>query len=72
MFDLLRQSISVEERAKGIDNIEQKSEIYLASCLVINPDHPSEQAVNEEATLQTLKCKQMIKIIRKDSKEALW
>lgn len=44
VFDLLRQQISVEELAKGSDHIEQKSEIYLASCLAINPDHPSEQA----------------------------
>ena len=44
VFDLLRQQISVEELAKGINAIEQKSEIYLASCIAITPDHPSEQA----------------------------
>ncbi len=44
VFDLLRQQISVEELAKGADSIEQKTELYLASCLAINPDHPSEQA----------------------------
>ena len=43
VFDLLRQQISVEDLAKGADSIEQKSELYLASCLAINPDHPSEQ-----------------------------
>jgi len=42
IFDLLRQTITVEELAVGANTIEQKSEIYLASCLVIEPDHPSE------------------------------
>ncbi len=44
IFDLLQQPIEVEEIASGAESIEQKSEIYLAACLVINPDHSSEQA----------------------------
>ncbi len=44
VFDLLRNPISVEEITPGLENMEQKSELYLASCMVINPDHPSEQA----------------------------
>ena len=44
VFDLLLQQISIEELVKGTDTIEQKSEIYLASCLAINPDHPAEKA----------------------------
>lgn len=36
IIDLLRQHISIEKLAKGADNIAQKSELYLASCLVIN------------------------------------
>ena len=44
VFDLLRQEISVEELASGAGSIEQKSELYLASCLAIDPDSPSEQA----------------------------
>jgi uncharacterized membrane protein YebE (DUF533 family) len=43
VFDLLQQQITVEELAKDVDKVEQKSELYLASCLAINPDHPSEQ-----------------------------
>ena len=43
VFDLLSQKISVEDLAKGANGMEQKSELYLASCLAINPDHPSEQ-----------------------------
>ena len=44
IFDLLQQPIAVEELAAGAATIEQRSEIYLASCLVINPDHQPEQA----------------------------
>jgi len=42
--DLLQQPIAVGELAVGAESIEQRSEIYLASCLAINPDHPSERA----------------------------
>lgn len=44
VFDLLQQDITVEELVRGIDKVEKKSELYLASCLAINPDHPSETA----------------------------
>jgi uncharacterized membrane protein YebE (DUF533 family) len=48
VFDLLHRPIAVNELAAGADSIEQKSEIYLASCLAIDPDHPSEQAHLEQ------------------------
>jgi uncharacterized membrane protein YebE (DUF533 family) len=48
VFDLLQHPIAVNELAAGADSIEQKSEIYLASCLAIDPDHPSEQAHLEQ------------------------
>ena len=44
VFDLLQQQITVAEIVQGVDKIEQKAELYLASCLAIKPDHPSEQA----------------------------
>lgn len=44
VFDLLRQPIPINQLAGEVHSLEQKSELYLASCLVINPDHPSEQA----------------------------
>lgn len=44
LFNLLNQDISITEITLGISNIEQRSEIYLASCLVIDPDHHDEQA----------------------------
>ncbi|WP_455367126.1 tellurite resistance TerB family protein [Kaarinaea lacus] len=43
LFDLLRKPISIEELAHGVVNLEQRTELFLASCLVINPDHPAEQ-----------------------------
>ena len=47
IFDLLHQPITVEEVTAGAETIEQKSEIYLASCLVMDPDHPAEHAYLE-------------------------
>ena len=51
VFDLLHRPIAVHELAAGADSIEQKSEIYLASCLAIDPDHPSEQAHLQQLAL---------------------
>jgi uncharacterized membrane protein YebE (DUF533 family) len=48
VFDLLGQSITVEEITRGIESLEEKSELYLASCLVIDPDHPREFAHLDE------------------------
>jgi uncharacterized membrane protein YebE (DUF533 family) len=42
VFNLLRQPIYVEELAHGAQSMEQKSEVYLASCLAIDLDNPSE------------------------------
>jgi uncharacterized membrane protein YebE (DUF533 family) len=44
VFELLSQPIPVDELASGMDSLEQKSEVYLASCLVIDPDLPAERA----------------------------
>ena len=51
VFDLLRQPIYVEELAHGAQSMEQKSEVYLASCLAIDLDTPSEYSyLNRLAT----------------------
>jgi uncharacterized membrane protein YebE (DUF533 family) len=42
VFDLLRKPIYIEELAHGAQSMEQKSEVYLASCLAIDLDNPSE------------------------------
>ena len=44
LFDLLIKDIAVEEIASGAVGLEQKTELYLASCLVIDPDDPREKA----------------------------
>jgi len=44
IFDYLRQDIPVQELAANAHSIETKSEIYLASCLVMQLDHPGERA----------------------------
>jgi len=51
LFDLLSKEIPVEEIASGTNGLEQKTELYLASCLVINPDHPSEKIHLEKLAL---------------------
>ena len=44
IFDYLQKDIPVFEITSGISGIEMKAEVYLASCLVITPDHPAERA----------------------------
>jgi len=43
IFDLLSKPIAVSEIAQGAINIEQKTELYLVSCMVIDSDHPTER-----------------------------
>lgn len=44
MFDLLRNPVAAEDLARGVLSVEQKSELYLVSCMAIEPDHPAELA----------------------------
>ncbi len=44
VFDFLRQDISAQELASEVTTMEQRSELYLASCMAIDLDHPSERA----------------------------
>ena len=43
IFDYLQKDIPIFELTSGVSGIEMKAEIYLASCLVITPDHPAER-----------------------------
>jgi uncharacterized membrane protein YebE (DUF533 family) len=43
VFDLLQQDISVADIVNGVTDITHKSEVYLASYLVIDPDQMSER-----------------------------
>lgn len=44
IFDSLRRDIPISELAGAVTSLEQKSEVYLASCLAIDVDHPGERA----------------------------
>ena len=44
VFDLLRQPLTVEDVARGVEGLEHKAEIYGASCLAIDEDDPRERA----------------------------
>jgi len=43
VFDYLQKDIPIQELADGIGTMELKAEVYLASCLVIDPDHAAER-----------------------------
>ncbi|MCF2947050.1 tellurite resistance TerB family protein [Paraglaciecola aquimarina] len=48
VFDLLRQPIYIQELAMSTHNLEQKTEVYLASCLAIDADTDAENLHLEE------------------------
>ncbi|MBT8449349.1 MAG: tellurite resistance TerB family protein [Gammaproteobacteria bacterium] len=52
VFDLIRHPVSIEEIASGAHTMEQKTELYLVSSMVIDADHPAEkQWLNSLASL---------------------
>jgi len=51
VFDLLRQPIPIEDITRGIESLEQKAEIYLASCMAIDPDDSREMLHLEQLSL---------------------
>lgn len=44
IFEYLQRDIPIFELTSGVVSMELKAEIYLASCLVITPDHPAERS----------------------------
>lgn len=44
IFDLLQRPIHVSEIAMGAVNLEQKTELYLVSCMIVDHDNPAEKA----------------------------
>jgi len=44
LFDLLRRPITVNELAHAAISMEQKTELYLVSCLVVDPNLPEDKA----------------------------
>lgn len=47
VFDLLAKPVSLDEVARAAQSQEQSAELYLASRLAIDPDHPAEKAYLE-------------------------
>ena len=43
IFDLLNQQITIEEIASGTKTLEQKSEVYMFSYMMLDTEHPAEQ-----------------------------
>jgi uncharacterized membrane protein YebE (DUF533 family) len=71
VFDLLRQPIYVQELAHGAQNMEQKSEIYLASCLAIDLDNPAEYSYLDKLAGALNLPGDLAQQIRTQAKEAL-
>jgi uncharacterized membrane protein YebE (DUF533 family) len=71
LVDLLQKPISIAELARGVVNIEQRTELYLASCLIINPDHPSEQAYLDQLALALQLPKELALQLKYQAQEAV-
>jgi uncharacterized membrane protein YebE (DUF533 family) len=71
VFDLLRQPIYVEELAHNAQNMEQRSEVYLVSCLAIDLDNSCEHNyLNKLATALGLPL-DLAEQLKSQAKEAL-
>ncbi len=71
VFDLLRQPIYIEELVYGAQGMEQKSEVYLASCLTIDLDSTAEHSyLNKLASALTLPL-DLAEQIKSQAKQAL-
>lgn len=42
VFEALMKPTDLQSLTQGINNLEQAAELYLASCIAIDPDHPGE------------------------------
>ena len=71
LFELLQKPISIDELVRGAVNIEQRTELYLASCLVINPDHPSEQAYLDQLAIAMQLPKDLARQLKWQAQEAV-
>jgi uncharacterized membrane protein YebE (DUF533 family) len=71
VFDLLRQPIYVEELAHGAQSMEQKSEVYLASCLAIDLDNPSEYSYLDKLATALGLPLELAEQIKSQAKQAL-
>jgi uncharacterized membrane protein YebE (DUF533 family) len=44
IFDYLHKDISLQEITSQVNSMELKTEVYLASCLVMDPEYPTQRA----------------------------
>jgi len=70
VFDSLQKDISIHELVNGIGSLEIKTEIYLASCLVIDLDQPSERKHLDELGLALALPKELLQQIEWQAEEA--
>ena len=70
VFDSLQKDISIHELVSGIDSLEIKTEIYLASCLVIDLDQPSERKHLDELGSALALPKELLQQIEWQAEEA--
>ena len=71
LFELLQKPISIDELVRGAMNIEQRTELFLASCLVINPDHPSEQSYLDQLAIALQLPKDLARQLKWQAQEAV-
>jgi len=69
VFDSLQKDISIHELVNGIGSLEIKTEIYLASCLVIDLDQPSERKHLDELGLALALPKELLQQIEWQAEE---
>ena len=71
VVDLLQQPISIAQITHGVTDMTQKSELYLVSCLAINPDHPSEKVHLDQLSQALELPAELAEQIREQAQQAL-
>ncbi len=71
IFDLLRQPIYIQELVHGAQTMEQKAEVYLASCLTIGVDNSAEEVHLEQLRNGLGLPSELAQQIRLQAKQAL-
>ncbi len=70
VFDSLQKEIPIHELVNGVDSVELKAEIYLASCLVLDIDEPSERKHLDELGMALSLPKELLQQIEWQAQEA--
>jgi len=70
VFDTLQKNISIHELVYGVDSLELKTEIYLASCLVLDINESSERKHLDELGMALALPKELLQQIEWQAQEA--